>query len=734
MQNNNIFIRTRKIIDFLASRAGSSTTRVELQKKFLPSTETKDTGTGVSKKGKKGKTDSKKKGPRKKQEKRVQILEEMESLLVLLSNEGLVQIDKKSIHITRPFSLIGKISLSSRGDGFVKLPSGNEAFVPASKTDTSISGDTVEIYPAGLGRKDRMEGEVIRIIKRGRNLYRFKVLEQEDKYIIGKLLDMKGEEKEGYLLKKSLLEDHLKSIQTNDVLVVKIKESQSQDPNFYEVSFVRFESDTKEDPDLVRVLMKYNYEQNHPDTIPLDYPEDVSEKTVYDWNQRVDLRELYAVTIDGATAKDFDDAISFVDEGNRIRFWVHIADVSHYVRQDTILDEEAYKRATSVYLSNRVVPMLPPVLSENLCSLVAKTNRLAFTVEMEADKKGKIFSAKFYKSIIRVDERYTYEKAEEEILAANPENWMFQLNEFAWSLRKARMESGRVDLNLKENVMVYGKNFTPTSIQTKERLKSHILIEELMLSANTKVAEHLRKKKAPALNRIHESIDEEKLEALNNFLKLNSYNIQIRTADYSEIQKVLRKLEGDPNEKVFNYLLLRSFMQAYYGPDYLGHWGLGFQDYCHFTSPIRRYPDLVVHRVLHSVILNESLPYEKVELYRMGLHCSEEERRAADAERDIFKLKACRYLESLGKTKFEAYITGYRPNMVYVELDDPMMEAIIDKSEFTNEIELLGRNAFSFYSKKYTKEFVLGDKIQVELDHIDFEEIRVYVRVLGWQK
>jgi ribonuclease R len=128
------------------------------------------------------------------------------------------------------------------------------------------------------------------------------------------------------------------------------------------------------------------------------------------------------------------------------------------------------------------------------------------------------------------------------------------------------------------------------------------------------------------------------------------------------------------------------------------------------------------------------LPYEKVELYRMGLHCSEEERRAADAERDIFKLKACRYLESLGKTKFEAYITGYRPNMVYVELDDPMMEAIIDKSEFTNEIELLGRNAFSFYSKKYTKEFVLGDKIQVELDHIDFEEIRVYVRVLGWQK
>ncbi|MCC5815126.1 MAG: VacB/RNase II family 3'-5' exoribonuclease, partial [Leptospira sp.] len=689
----NQFQRARKIIDYLASKSGSSTTKQDLIKKFAPPEKAVE--------AKKKKPDKKKKKGATITNQRLSRLEELESVLTVLENEALIKTEKKTILIARPFSLIGKISLSARGDGFVKLPSGNEAYIHSSKTDTAIAGDRVEIYPAGVGRRERMEGEVIRIIQRGRVLYRMKVQDIEAKYIIGKLLDMHGEVKEGYLLKKALLEDNLKNIQKGDVLIVKLKESQAQEPNFYEVSFVRFESDTKEDPDFLRVMMKYNFEQNHPDTISLDFPEEVNEKTVHDWNARVDLRELYSVTIDGATAKDFDDAISFVNEGKRVRFWVHIADVSHYVRQGSAMDDEAYRRATSVYLSNRVIPMLPPVLSENLCSLVSNVNRLAFTVEMEADHSGKIFSAKCYKSIIKVSKRYTYEMAEEEILAADPKNWMVQLNEFAWNQRKHRMELGRVDLNLKESSMVIGADFVPTSIQNKERLKSHILVEEMMLSANTMVANFLRKKKASALNRIHEVMDEEKLEALNNFLKLNSYNMQLKSSDYGEIKKVLDKLAGDPNEKVFNYLLLRSFMQAYYGPEYIGHWGLGFKDYCHFTSPIRRYPDLIVHRALHSAILEEQPPYAFDELQKMGLHCSEEERKASDAERDIFKLKAIRYLESTGKKEFTAYITGYKPNFVFLELDDPMMEAIADKTEFTNEFELTGKNAFSFYSKKY---------------------------------
>jgi len=725
-QSSDNFSFYRKIIDFFIIKAGQSTTRTELIQKFAndePVKIKKEENPNTKKKSIKGNSN-------KKNERKTKKLEWIENLLFLFETEGLLKMEKKSISIKRPFSLVGKISLSSKGDGFVKLASGNEAFIPGSKTDTAMAGDSVEISPIGLGRKDRMEAEVLRIHKRGRVLYRMKVREIEDKFIFGKFLDMTGEEKEGLLLKKSLLIDNIKNIKIDDVLIVKMKDIDSNEPNLYEVSFVRFESDSKEDPDFLRVMMKYNFHQNHPDHISIDYPEEVTAKTVSDWKKRKDLTKLYAVTIDGATAKDFDDAISFVIEDKKIRFWVHIADVSYYVRQGTALDDEAYERATSVYLSNRVIPMLPPVLSENLCSLVSKTNRLAFTAEMEADFDGKITSAKFYKSVINVDQRYTYEMAEDEILQNDPKNWMVQLNTFAKALRKKRMESGRVDLNLKESIMEIGKNFTPVSIQNKERLQSHILIEEMMLSANTKVAEFLRKKKAPTLNRIHEVMDSEKLEALNAFLKLNSMNIQIKNADYGNIKKVLDELHEKPLEKVFNYLLLRSFMQAYYGPEYLGHWGLGFQDYCHFTSPIRRYPDLIVHRVLQSVLIGESLPYTFENLKSMGIHTSEEERKASDAERDIFKLKACRYLESTHKTKFTAHITGYKPTMVFVELDDPMMEATLPKTFFTNEFELVGRNAFTFYSKKYSKDFVIGQKLEVELDKIDYEDITVYVKII----
>jgi ribonuclease R len=718
----------KKIIDYFIMKSGSSITKQDLIHKFA----SEEAVLAKKEKPTKLKKKKVKSSPTKNKDRNQKKIQWMDNLLFLFETEGLIRIEKKIILVKRPFTLHGKISVSARGDGFVKLPSGNEAFVPSSKTDTSITGDTVEISPLNLGRKDRMEAEVIQIIKRGRILYRMKVKEISEKYIFGKFLDMAGEDKEGFLLKKSLLEDNIKNTKIDDVLIVKMKDSESDEPNLYEVSFVRFESDSKEDPDFLRVMMKYNFQQTHPDHISIDFPEEVNKKTVSDWKSREDLTNLFAVTIDGATAKDFDDAISLEDNGKLIRFWVHIADVSYYVRQGTALDDEAYTRATSVYLSNRVVPMLPPVLSENLCSLVADTNRLAFTVEMEADYEGNILSSKFYKSVINVNKRYTYEMAEKEIIENDPKNWMVKVNQLAVNLRKKRMEAGRVDLNLKESIMEMGTHFIPISILVKERLHSHILIEELMLSANTKVAEHLRKKQVPALNRIHEVMDSEKLDALNAFLKLNSFKTQLLSPDYKNIKLVLDELHGDPMEKVFNYLLLRSFMQAYYGPEYVGHWGLGFKDYCHFTSPIRRYPDLIVHRVLHSLILKESTPYSFETLKGMGLHCSDEERKASDAERDIFKLKACRYLESTNKTDFTAHITGFKPSMVFVELDDPMMEATMIKTEFTNEFELVNRNSFTFYSKKYSKDFVIGQKIQVKLDRIDYEDIKVYVKMISF--
>ena len=266
-------------------------------------------------------------------------------------------------------------------------------------------------------------------------------------------------------------------------------------------------------------------------------------------------------------------------------------------------------------------------------------------------------------------------------------------------------------------------------IKWRERLDSHILIEEMMLSANVKVAEFLRKKNAPALFRIHETMDEEKLETLNSFLALYGLNHVIRSTDYDEIKIALEKLKGNPAEKIFNYFLLRSFMQAYYGGEKLGHWGLGFKDYCHFTSPIRRYPDLVVHRVLDALISSEAeLPYSANDITEMGIQTSEEERKAADAERDIQKLKGCRYIEKLGVKEFVGVISGIKPQMIFVELEGYFGEGAISYTHFTDEYELKIPNDFSFISKKYSKTYFLGQKIDLVLEKIDYEEMKIFLQ------
>ncbi len=707
---------TRQLLKFFRSKAGKVISEQEVHSKFFAQA-------------------GKKKEYRRERWEAAEHKRSAAELLKFFEIEGLIEIQKKNIIVRPEQTLHGTISLSRKGDGFAKLTTGTEVFIPGQYTSSAIQGDLVEILPTGIGRKGKLEGEVVSIVRRGRELYRMRVTEKEQKFIIGSFLDMDGDNKEAYLPRKSLLQDLQDEIQIGDVLVVTLSPDSDHDRNLYEAHFIRFESETKEDIDLMRMLMKYNYDILYPEEVKLEkLPDEVEENEVEDWGSRVDLRELKSITIDGEYSKDFDDAISFIDEGKKIRFYVHIADVSYYVRPGTPLDAEAYKRATSVYLGTRVVPMLPPELSENLCSLVAKKNRLAFTVEMEADKNGNIFHAKYYKSVIKVDERYTYNMAEAEILEGNPNNWIFQMMKFAETLRNNRLSSGRVDLNLKETKVVTDSDHNVVEIKTTERLQAHILIEEFMLSANIKVAEFIRKKERPTLYRVHEPMDIEKLEMLNSFLRLNDIKAQLKDTSYESIRSVLKVVEGSPAERIFNISLLRSFMQAYYSGEQLGHWGLGFKDYCHFTSPIRRYPDLVCHRVLQSILLFEENPYNQEDIKIMGLHTSHEERKATDAERDYYKLKACRFLEKTGIQEFTATLTGFRSAFAFVELNNPPVEAVIPAIEFTDEGELQAETDFSFYSKKYTKQYSLGETFPVELDRIDFEEIKIYAKMKKFQK
>ncbi|HNI99101.1 MAG TPA: RNB domain-containing ribonuclease, partial [Leptospiraceae bacterium] len=488
--------------------------------------------------------------------------EDLMIFLNFLESELLIEKHKKHLHVSKNFKITGKIFLSKWGDGFVKLRSQKEVFVPREFTEGAIPGDTVEIIPLGFGKRGRLEGEVREVIKRGRTFYRLKIVDADEHYFYGIILDQNGEEKEGFLRKKSLLADVVRSIKKDDVLIVKFREDSFQSGNLYETSFLRFEEGDSRDRDYNRILLKYDFHQNYPEEIILNFPENPGPENTEDWGERADLRNLWTATIDGATSKDFDDAVSIETEGDIVRFYVHIADVGHYVRLHTPLDEEALKRATSVYLTDHVVPMLPPVLSEDLCSLVAGKDRLAFTAEMTGDWNGRIFSARFYKSIIKVDRRYTYESAEEEIIKNEEGSRICLLNRLAEGQRKFRMEEGRVDLNLKEVYFSTAEDGSVKEVRIRERLKSHMLIEELMLSANQKTAEFIRKKKAPALFRIHEVMDEDKLETLNSFLKIYGFRNQISSVDYKEIRKVQKAVSGHESERVFNYILLRSFMQA----------------------------------------------------------------------------------------------------------------------------------------------------------------------------
>jgi ribonuclease R len=711
-----------KLFEYLSARSGRVIPKAEIIKKFSEKPKHKE---------------EKKKKEKRFWEKKEVKKDMVEDLLLVLQNEKLIIMDKKNIHIARPFTMAGRISFSKRGDGFVMLPSGNEAFVFSGSASNSVSGDTVELRPISVGKKNRIEAEVIRILKRGRTLYRMTVTEIDEKYIFGRFLDMTGDGKEGFIRKKTLLLDIASTIHLDDVLIVKLKESPGQDENILEAVYVKTESGEIPDRDLNRILMKYNYNQVYAD-MDLTFPDEVNEKTVTDWGSRVDLRDIYTVTIDGAKSKDFDDAISLVEEGKRIRFYVHIADVSYYVKEGSLLDEEAYARSTSVYLADTVVPMLPPILSEDLCSLVANKNRLAFTVEMTADWSGKIYSAHYYKSIIKVTERYTYDRAESEILEnknkPDSENWILKCRNFAYTLRQKRIESGRVDLNIREVYLDIDENRKVVGIKTRDRLESHILIEEFMLSANIKVAEYLRKNKIPALFRIHEPMDEEKLESLNTMLKLSGFKFSLESTEYDEIKQVLQLLEGHPSEKTFNYYLLRSFMQAYYSGESLGHWGLGFKDYCHFTSPIRRYPDLVCHRALDSLIKDEEPPYSKEEILEMGVHTSKEERRAADAERDLVKIKSCRYISQSGVKEFTGIITGIKPHSVFVELEGYYTEGVVDYTEFTRNYELIMPNDFSFVSQRHSKTFRLGDRLDLTLFEVDTEDIKIRLKVRFMEK
>lgn len=454
-----------------------------------------------------------------------------------------------------------------------------------------------------------------------------------------------------------------------------------------------------------------------------------------DLKGRVDLRSMPTVTIDGETARDFDDAVSLRRDGNNYRLWVSIADVSHYVKKDSPLDREAYLRGTSVYFPDRCIPMLPERLSNGICSLNPHTDRLTMTAEMLFDRSGVMLESSFYPSVIKSAARLTYTIVKQIIVDDDLEladkfrpiaPMLAEMKELALILMSMRKQRGSIDFDLPEPEIIIGQTGQTEGIIRAERNLAHQLIEEFMLAANEAVARFITSRDIPFLYRVHESPDPAKLHIFQEFVYGFGYefNLTDDKVKPSELQRLLAQADGRIEERMVNYALLRCMKQARYAADNAGHFGLASDCYCHFTSPIRRYPDLVVHRILKAALLvsssdnkgknaSKTLAIATEKLGEVAEQTSKRERVAMEAERDVVEMKKLQFMQKHVGEQFAGYITGVTNFGFFVELEELFVEGLVHISTLTDDLYNHAEKQHSLIGRRTGTIYRIGDAARV---------------------
>lgn len=451
--------------------------------------------------------------------------------------------------------------------------------------------------------------------------------------------------------------------------------------------------------------------------------------TEKDFKNRRDFRDTLTVTIDPYDAKDFDDAISFKKiKENEYEVGIHIADVSHYVVPGSALDNEARERATSVYLVDRTIPMLPEVLSNDLCSLVPNQDRLTMSAVFILNEQGKIKNEWYGKTIIHSDKRFTYEEAYESIL--NPGKEFHQelniLNKIAINLKNERFENGAISLEQEEVKFVLDEKGVPLKVIKKERTDSHKMIEELMLLANRKVAEKMSKDKNQKdifLYRIHDKPDPDKSYDLFLFLKSLKYNVKMKDGiiPFYEINRIAKNIKNKDETDTINRAIVRSMQKAIYSTKNIGHYGLAFKYYTHFTSPIRRYPDIIVHRLLEMNLQGKENKFDRNEYRNIAISSSEQEKKATEAERASIKYKQVEYMSNHLGEVFTGIISGMNEWGLYVEEVSTKCEGMIRMKDLNDDFYVLNDKKMELIGKKKGKKYKFGDRIKIKVKKVDLE-------------
>lgn len=621
----------------------------------------------------------------------------------------------------------GRVKRHPDGFGFVIPLNSDHPDVFISRGDMAgvMTNDKVEVEVHRADKGNKFYGKVIRVTERGttRVVGRFKKMDNGDGCVVEKTAQW------GEVLKIPFRSS--RGAVDGDLVAVDIVQYPVEGQDFLG-RVVDILGDA-EDPlnDVKRVIHMAQIPKDFPAGAQRDadmLPDHVLESEI---RGRTDLRHLPLITIDGVTAKDFDDAVFVNTNPKGFHLWVAIADVSHYVRAGSALDDSAYERGTSVYFPNYVVPMLPEKISNELCSLKPKVDRLCFVCEMQINYQGDVEQKEVYEAVMHSQARVTYGEAQD-ILSGdkNHENPAVtknirQASDLAKVLMAKRFREGSLELNVGETQVVVDDAGNPVDIIRTDRVFAHRLIEELMLIANVSVAQILTKANVPALYRIHEPPDSEDIAVLQRFLGGFGSQRKLGSADLQKkLTKSLQEFEGKPEGIVLNMLTLRSMMQAKYSQENIGHFGLGFKDYTHFTSPIRRYPDLIVHRLLKSL---KYKPYKALQLTpeklaTAGTFLSACEQRAVKAERQLVSIKKARFMHKHLGEVLEGVISSVAKFGVFVLLRQFDVDGLVKAENLGNEPFEFDEEALLLKGKKTGFIYKIGDPITIQVANANIEE------------
>ncbi|PKH08935.1 ribonuclease R [Planomicrobium sp. MB-3u-38] len=669
---------------------------------------------------------------------------ELVKTLVKLEEKGLLVRSRANRYgVPERMNLMsGKFIGHPRGFGFVAYDEAgqDDIFIPPTEVNGAINGDRVMVRISESSGGDRREGAIIRILERGTT------------QVVGTFQDNRGF---GFVIsddKKMNMDifiakdDTLGAIDGHKVVVEITGWPEGRKSA---TGMVKQILGHKNDPgvDILSIIHKHGIEVEFPPAV-LDeanaVPDEIDPEDI---NDRRDLRNEQIVTIDGADAKDLDDAVQVVKmEDGTYKLGVHIADVSHYITEGSEMDREAYDRATSVYLTDRVIPMIPHRLSNGICSLNPQVDRLTLSCEMIFNDQGEVISHEIFQSVIRTSARMTYTDVYEILEQDNQELKekyselvpMFELmKELASILRDKRMRRGAIDFDFKESKVLVDEDGNPTDVVVRERTVAERLIEEFMLAANETVAEHFHHMEVPSLYRIHEDPKPEKLQRFFEFV--TNFGIVVKGTGNEihprALQEIVESIEGTPEEPVISTMLLRSMQQAKYSAESLGHFGLSTEFYTHFTSPIRRYPDLIIHRLIRTYLIEKDLSkstlmHWEANMDDIATHTSERERRAVEAERDTDALKKTQFMADKIGEEFTGIVSSVTNFGLFIELPNTI-EGLVHVSNMTDDFYRFDDRQMMMIGERSNRQFRIGDEVEIKVIGVKPEESAIDFEIVG---